>query len=169
MATTYRRFQELPVWNAAIELAVRVLAMTRTGCLQGHSGLRGRLERAVVSISNNIAEGFSRGTHDELISFLYIARGSTNEVLSMLHLIARLPMASGVVESIPGLMAHCDDVALQLNHWLASLKDSHRRGPRFDNTAAREAAERARRAQVAAQELRRIVEEHRERSGGTEP
>jgi four helix bundle protein len=44
------------------------------------------MERAALSISNNIAEGFERGTRDELLSFLYIARGSTGERRSMTHL-----------------------------------------------------------------------------------
>ena len=70
------------MWNAAIELAIRIFALAETGCLDRYSGLRNQIERAVVSISNNIAEGFERGTTAELISFLYIARGSAGEVRS---------------------------------------------------------------------------------------
>ena len=32
----YTRFEELPVWNAAIELAVGVFALTAKGCFRGH-------------------------------------------------------------------------------------------------------------------------------------
>ena len=59
----YHRFEELPVWKAAIELAVRVFALTAKTCFRGHAGTRNQLENAAVSISNNIAEGFERGTH----------------------------------------------------------------------------------------------------------
>jgi four helix bundle protein len=52
-----------------------------------HSGLRDQLERAAVSISNNVAEGFERGTTNELLAFLYIARGSAGEVRSMFCLL----------------------------------------------------------------------------------
>ena len=72
----YRRFEELPVWNDALELAVRTSRLTATGSLEEFAGLRDQLERAVVSISNNVAEGFERGTNDELLTFLYIAKGS---------------------------------------------------------------------------------------------
>jgi four helix bundle protein len=48
-----------------------------------HPGLRDQLERAALSISNNIAEGFERGTTNELLAFLYVARGSAGEVRSM--------------------------------------------------------------------------------------
>lgn len=42
--------------------------------------------RASLSITNNIAEGFERGTNKELRYFLYIARGSAAEVRSMLYI-----------------------------------------------------------------------------------
>ena len=86
----YQRFEELPVWNDAIELASRLLRLTQAGRLNGLGDLKNQLERAVISISNNIAEGFERGTNQELITFLYYARGSTGEVRSMLHLVTRL-------------------------------------------------------------------------------
>ena len=86
----YQRFEDLPVWNDAIELAVRLLRISQTGRLNGLGDLKNQLERAAISISNNIAEGFERGTNQELVTFLYYARGSAGEVRSMLHLLARL-------------------------------------------------------------------------------
>lgn len=47
---------------------------------------RDQICRAAVSISNNEAEGFDRGTNKEFIRFLHIARGSNSEVKSMLYL-----------------------------------------------------------------------------------
>ena len=45
--------------------------------------LRDQIERAALSVSNNIAEGFERGTTNELLAFIYIARGSAGEVRSI--------------------------------------------------------------------------------------
>lgn len=45
-----------------------------------------QLFRAVVSITNNIAEGFDRQTDKEFKQFLYISKGSASEVKSMLYL-----------------------------------------------------------------------------------
>lgn len=45
-----------------------------------------QLLRACLSITNNIAEGFDRGSDKELRQFLIIARGSCAEVRSMLHI-----------------------------------------------------------------------------------
>ena len=56
----YKRFEDLPVWNAAIELAVAIYALTAKAEFAPHHGLRDQLERASVSVSNNIAEGFER-------------------------------------------------------------------------------------------------------------
>ena len=80
----YTRFEELPVWNRAIELAVEVYDLTSRSEFRNRYSLRDQLERATVSVSNNIAEGFERGTTQELLTFIYIARGSAGEVRSML-------------------------------------------------------------------------------------
>ncbi|MEJ2007423.1 MAG: four helix bundle protein [Acidobacteriota bacterium] len=76
----YERFEQLPVWQAAIELARQIHALSAKRGFRGRHSLRDQIERAVVSVSNNIAEGFERGTTQELLTFLYIARGSAGEV-----------------------------------------------------------------------------------------
>src|SRR5215207_1869393 len=84
---TYNRFEELPVWQKAIELGRCIYRLTARSAFKGQYSLRDQVERAAVSISNNIAEGFERGTTQELLTFLYYARGSAGEVRSMLCLI----------------------------------------------------------------------------------
>ena len=49
-------------------------------------GFRDQLQRATVSIMNNIAEGFESGSDSKFINFLNIAKGSCSEVKSMLYL-----------------------------------------------------------------------------------
>src|SRR5262245_6071497 len=87
----YARFEDLPVWKDAIELAVRVSALTSQRAFRGHYDLKDQLERAAVSVSNNIAEGFERGSTNETVTFLYISRGSSGEIRSVTHLLDRLP------------------------------------------------------------------------------
>src|SRR3712207_858174 len=110
----YERFEDLPVWQAAIELAIRVYALTSTDEFKGQASLRDQIERAAVSVSNNIAEGFERGTTQELLTFLYIARGSSGEVRSMLCLIERLPRFDNLKSEISNLKALADNIPRQL-------------------------------------------------------
>jgi four helix bundle protein len=86
----YDCFEDLPVWKAAIELAERIYLLTRHCFFHQPGDLRDQLRRSSLSVSNNIAEGFERGSTAELIAFLYIARGSAGEVRSMLHFSDRL-------------------------------------------------------------------------------
>lgn len=59
---TYQRFKELPVWQKAIDLAEATYGLTKDNAFQQQYSLRDQIERAAVSVSNNIAEGFERGT-----------------------------------------------------------------------------------------------------------
>lgn len=49
-------------------------------------GFKDQLQRAAISIMNNIAEGFDSGSDKKFISYLNISRGSCSEVNSMLYL-----------------------------------------------------------------------------------
>jgi four helix bundle protein len=127
----YKRFEDLPVWNTAIELAVETFALTSQAQFKGQHSLRDQLERAAISVSNNIAEGFERGTNKELLMFLYIARGSAGEVRSMSCLLARLP---GFVELSGGtrsVKSQAESCSKQLKAWAQSLQDSDYKGERY--------------------------------------
>lgn len=81
------RFEDLDVWKRAARIAVSIYEALET---TKDYGFKDQLQRSAVSISNNIAEGFGRQTAKEFINFLFIARGSCNEVRSMLYLATRL-------------------------------------------------------------------------------
>ena len=85
---TYSRFEDTPVWNAAQDLGVAVFKLVEDRACDEKGDLRNQLQRAVLSISNNIAEGFERGTTEDLLWFLYIARGSAGEVRNALRFAA---------------------------------------------------------------------------------
>jgi four helix bundle protein len=83
---TYKRFEDLPVWQTAAELYEETSELLEKDGLEATRSFRDQLDRAALSVSNNIAEGFERGTTSELLAFIYIARGSAGEVRSMLCL-----------------------------------------------------------------------------------
>jgi four helix bundle protein len=83
---TFQRFEDLPVWQKAAELYDLTEQLLEAEAFKASRGFRDQLDRAALSVSNNIAEGFERGTTSELLQFIYIARGSAGEVRSMLTL-----------------------------------------------------------------------------------
>lgn len=127
----YSRFEELPVWQDAIELAVRVFELTARPVFRRYRSVRDQLERASMSISNNIAEGFERGTTLETLTFLYISRGSAGETRSVLYLCERLPGLADLKFEISDLKSRAESISRQLRAWSGSLQDSDIRGQRY--------------------------------------
>ena len=125
---TYERFEDLPVWKSAIGLAEKIYALTEKPSFKRKYSLRDQIERAALSISNNIAEGFERGTTQELLTFLYIARGSAGEVRSMLYFIEKLDAFQGLKFEISNLKSEVEGISRQIRAWADSLQNSRLRG-----------------------------------------
>jgi len=120
----YSRFEDLPVWQAASELALRTFVLGEKAPLRRHRSLRDQIERAALSVSNNIAEGFERGTTPELLTFLYIARGSVGEVRSMLGVMERMGVFTDLKTEISNLKSLAETISRQLRGWAQDLQDS---------------------------------------------
>ncbi len=158
----YKRFEELPVWQASIELALAAYAITAKPAFRRQHSLRDQLERAAVSVSNNIAEGFERGTNQELLTFLYISRGSAGEVRSMLCLLERMPAFRDLESSILNLKSSVESVSRQLGAWIRSLRDSELKGQRYVSEKTR----RTDKARLEREEFLKKLEQIR-KGGGT--
>jgi four helix bundle protein len=151
----YNRFEDLPVWNSAIELAVKVYELTAKPEFKSHYSLRDQLERAALSVSNNIAEGFERGTNQELLTFLYIVRGSAGEVRSMLGLLDRIGGFSNLKFQISNLKSGAEEIARQLRGWADFLQNSKIKGQRY-------LTEKSRRSFKSAQDREEFLKELRQ-------
>jgi len=79
-----RNFREYPVWKDAVEFSTKVYRITSGLPYFEKKGLCDQLQRAVVSISSNVAEGSARPTNSEFARFLDIALGSAYEVETQL-------------------------------------------------------------------------------------
>ena len=142
----YERFEDLPVWKASMDLAQRIYALTRDQFFRQPGDLREQLRRAALSVSNNIAEGFERGSTAELIAFLYIARGSAGEVRSMLHFVDRSPDAAHLKSEISNLKSLSESCSRQIRAWADNLQNTGIKGPRHLNDQTRGQYEANRRA-----------------------
>ncbi|MCZ7649195.1 MAG: four helix bundle protein [Planctomycetota bacterium] len=79
------RFEELVGWQKAREFSRAIYAQTRKRSFARDFGLAGQIQRAVVSIMSNLAEGFERGKRGEFHQFVSVAKGSCAEVRSHLY------------------------------------------------------------------------------------
>lgn len=77
------RFEDIIAWQKANDLTLLVYKLFKTN---KDYNFKSQIQRACVSIMNNIAEGFERKGNKELKQFLFIAKGSSGEVRSMLYL-----------------------------------------------------------------------------------
>ncbi len=74
------RFEEIVAWQKGKELSVLVYKLFKNN---RDFGFKDQIQRAAVSVANNIAEGFERKSNKEFKQFLYVAKGSSAEVRSM--------------------------------------------------------------------------------------
>ena len=76
------RFEELKVWQKAVELAVKVYEITKKEPFNKDYGLRDQMRRSSVSISSNISEGDQLDSDKSSIRHFRIAKGSTAELFT---------------------------------------------------------------------------------------
>lgn len=150
---TYQRFEDLPVWNDAIALAEGCEDFIMAAKDRISWSKRDQLERASLSVSNNIAEGFERGTTNKLLNFLYIARGSAGEVRSMLNYFERRPALKDFKSQILDLKSKAESCSRQLRAWAESLQNSPIKGQRHLNNAERNRHEQKKKADAFIERL----------------
>jgi len=132
-------------------------------------GFRDQLDRAALSVSNNIAEGFERGTTAELFAFIYIARGSAGEVRSMLCLKERRAEKGNwpayLKIQISDLKSIAESSSRQLRAWADSLQNSEIKGQRHLTAKSRFRDEQRKRvADVQKDLMERLPSDHPLRS-----
>jgi four helix bundle protein len=172
---TYERFEDLPVWQSAARLYDRTDDFLALAPPRLSRSFRDQLERAVLSVSNNIAEGFERGTTNELLAFLYIARGSAGEVRSMLVLLGRRPWIGADLKSeisnlksgtpnlkseLSNLISLAESCSRQLRAWAGSLQDSAIAGPRHLNEKTRTNYQKGIAREKGASDFKKLLARH---------
>jgi four helix bundle protein len=106
-------FEDLPVWQEAHRLVLRVYEITATFPREETYGLTSQLRRAAVSVTGNIAEAFGRYHYRDRLRFYYNARGSLFETTNYLITARDLKYINPKVYN--DLRRPADEVALQIN------------------------------------------------------
>ncbi len=79
-------YTELDVWKFSRELVKLVYQLSKSFPNDEIYGLTNQIRRSAISVPSNIAEGVGRQSNKETIHFLYISKGSLNEVETQLYL-----------------------------------------------------------------------------------
>lgn len=127
----YTRFEEVPVWQAGVDLAAKIFTFTEDKVFRFKGDIANQIQRAGLSIPNNIAEGFERGTTQELITFLYYARGSAGEVRSILCTMEKISAFGHLKSEISDLKLLAESISRQLRAWADSLQNADINGQRY--------------------------------------
>ena len=80
-----KSFEDLQVWQDAREFVKSIYEIASLNNFKKDYGLKDQIQRAAVSIMNNISEGYERDNNKEFMNFLGYAKGSAGEVRSMLR------------------------------------------------------------------------------------
>lgn len=143
----YEHFEELPVWQEAKRLYNAVLDLLEEPNVPLTPGFRNQLDRAALSVSNNVAEGFERSTTNELQAFIAIARGSSGEVRSMMAVVHDRPKLKRFIAALQNIRALAESCARQLSGWAGAIDRLPFKGPRHlpqKERASREIAQKSR-------------------------
>ena len=114
-------FQELKVWEKSVDFAeVVILLIDEMDMPRKHYRLIEQLEAAATSPATNIAEGKGRQSTKEFIQFLFIARGSVFEVVTLLTVFNRLHWLEKA--KLDELLDQAEEITKMLNSLIKSMR-----------------------------------------------
>ena len=116
-------FEDLQVWQKAVDFAETVVkTIDDFEAPRKHYRLIEQLESAVTSIAMNIAEGKGRYSKKEFIHFMYIARGSLFETITLLTIIQRIGWISE--EKLKEIKITGEEITKMLNSLIKNIKSN---------------------------------------------
>ena len=108
-------FKDLKAWQRSMDLAEAIYEVTASFPKEERLALVDQMRRSAISVISNIAEGYGRGSDKDLTHFLYMARGSANELSAQIELSKRLCYISD------DSFANMDALCMEVNKMLSSL------------------------------------------------
>jgi len=112
-------YRDLIAWQKAVDLVVEVYKATKGHPPEEKFGLALQMRQAVVSIPSNLAEGQGRSTRKDYVHFLYIARGSIQELETQIIVSERLEFVSKEISD--ALLERLGEVGRLVNGLIRSL------------------------------------------------
>jgi four helix bundle protein len=116
-------FEDLEVWQKAVDFAEKVIIIADSmGLPRKHYKLLEQMESSSTSVSLNIAEGKGRFSKREFVQYLYIARGSLFETVTLLIIFERRKWISE--SQLQELKGMSNQIGKMLSRLITSIKKS---------------------------------------------
>lgn len=131
-----RSFEDLVCWQMARELTNEIYRITKNKKQFSDWSLANQIQRAVVSVMSNIAEGFERGSREDQITFYYIAKASCGEVRCQLYIAHDQDLISK--EELEKLLILCKRTSAAIYRFIESIKVQGYKGLRYRNSRVEE-------------------------------
>ena len=120
---TIQQFEDLICWQRARELTRQIYKTFKDS---KDFGFKDQIQRAAVSVMSNIAEGFERGTQQEFLNYLFIAKGSAGEVRAQLY--AALDIGYLNIETFKYLKGLAEECSKLISTFAVAVKRGARAG-----------------------------------------
>ena len=114
------RFQKLDIYELALDLVKDSYSLTRTFPAEEWFALVPQMNRAVVSVPSNIAEGISRGTRKDQVHFLNISYGSLMELACQSDISCMLGYITD--RQRKELSAKINNLAIKINNFISYIR-----------------------------------------------
>ena len=118
-----RNWNELKIWQESHKLVLDIYNVTIAFPQEEQYNLVSQIKRAAVSVPTNIVEGHSEGSFKDFVRFLYISRGSLEELKYLLFLSEELSYLSD--SEFDELSKRLEKLGLQLNNFIKYLQQTN--------------------------------------------
>lgn len=126
--STIQKFEDIIAWQKARELTREIYKHLNFEKVKDR-GFCDQIQRASVSVMSNIAEGFERGTRQEFLNYLYIAKGSAGEVRAQLYIALDVEYLN--IETFKYLNGLVLDCSRLLSSFINKLKGTNIQGLQY--------------------------------------
>lgn len=112
-------FVDFEVYKKSVQLTKGIYMLLSSSVFIRESAFSNQLKRAVLSITNNIAEGSEYNNNNQFIRYLKIAKGSCAEVRNMLILASELNFVN--IDELKGMINLSTEISQQLSNFINYL------------------------------------------------
>ncbi len=116
-------FEELDVWQKSVDFSNHVIDIVDSlNSDRKHYRLIEQLEASVTSIPTNVAEGKGRFSRKEFVQFLYIARGSLFETITLIEIFRKRGWVNG--SEYERIRNEGDEIGKMLSGLIRAIKNA---------------------------------------------